>query len=151
VKHILFVCTGNTCRSPLAEYLLRDKAGQELEVRSAGIAAFDGSPAAANVQTLLVEKGIQPHHTSQTITPELIEWADLILTMTKNHKQVVHKNFPHSANKLHTLKEYVASGDPVTDISDPYGGSLDTYRRTMVELDGLLNQLVGQGPAIDKK
>jgi protein-tyrosine-phosphatase len=142
VKNILFVCTGNTCRSPLAEYLLRHKAGQIFEVQSAGVATVYGGPIAAHVEQLLVEKGIQTEHVSQYITPELMEWADLVLTMTQGHQQQLVSLFPEKIESIHTLKQYVRPGSGEADVIDPFGGSLGDYQETMHELEYLLELLI---------
>lgn len=142
MMHVLFVCTGNTCRSPLAEYLLRQKAGDQVEVRSAGVAAYDGSPASANVATLLEEKGIKCQHQSQLVSEELLHWADIILTMTTSHKHRLLQLYPFKADHIFTLKEYVNPEDPDVDISDPFGGDLLTYRETMQELEHLIDPLI---------
>jgi protein-tyrosine-phosphatase len=147
MKHILFVCTGNTCRSPLAEYLLRHKAGEMYKVQSAGIAAFNGGPIASHVQELLEEKGIQTEHASQSVTLELMEWADLVLTMTQSHKQQLALFFPEKGESIYTLKQYVHPEAKETDVIDPFGGSLDIYRETMHELEDLLERLISK----DKK
>jgi protein-tyrosine-phosphatase len=147
MKHILFICTGNTCRSPLAEYLLRHKAGELYKVQSAGISAFNGGPIAGHVQRLLEEQGVRPEHASQSVTPELIEWADLVLTMTQSHKQQLIHVFPEKGENIFTLKQYVQPEARETDVMDPFGSSLDIYRETMHELDHLLDALISR----DKK
>lgn len=142
MKNILFICTGNTCRSPLAEYLLRHKAGESFEVKSAGVAAFDGGQMADHVQHLLEEKGIKTEHTSQNITLELVQWADLILTMTAAHKEKVRMHFPEKEGAIYTIKHFVEPDTQDANVSDPFGGSLDTYRETMAELDLLLDTFI---------
>ncbi|GAA0358243.1 low molecular weight protein arginine phosphatase [Bacillus horti] len=141
-KNILFVCTGNTCRSPLAEYLLRHKAGDQYAVQSAGIAAGTGFPASEHVDKLLLEKGISNEHQSQALTEELINWADLILTMTVQHQELVKQRFPAKANAVHTLKEYSSTDSSHPDIFDPFGGPESIYRLTMEEIDALLDKLI---------
>ncbi|TCS95581.1 low molecular weight protein arginine phosphatase [Hazenella coriacea] len=112
--HILFVCTGNTCRSPMAEAILKKIAeeGQfPIEVRSAGVAAIDGGIASDHALQVLKEKGIHHPHRSQMVKDELMDWADVILTMTQNHKHVLLSRFPESMDKIYTLTEYL-SEDP---------------------------------------
>ncbi len=116
MKHIVFVCTGNTCRSPLAEALFRNMAaagGLEIEVRSAGVSASDHMPISAHSSSILREKGIQETLTSSAINTALVEWADLILTMTAPHKRSVIQRYPQIVDKVHTLKEYVEDNPQV--------------------------------------
>lgn len=142
---ILFVCTGNTCRSPMAEALFRKKVGElgkasEIEVRSAGLRKFKGMPVSRHTLTVLAEYGIQCDREPQGINPELIEWADLLLTMTRFHKYVALAMFPEAIDKTFTLKEFV--GEQASfDISDPVGKSLSRYRQCAQEIDRALNRL----------
>jgi protein-tyrosine phosphatase len=97
----------------MAEALLRAKAGDRFNVRSAGVFAIDGGPAAREAVQVLSEKGIDDHHQSKKLDEALIRWADVILTMTESHKRTVGEQFPESAGKVYTLKEY-ADDDPKT-------------------------------------
>lgn len=113
-KIILFICTGNTCRSPMAEGLMRrlaQEAGLELTIKSAGVAAMVGGPISAHSKRVLEDKGAQAEFVSQAVNDELVEEADLILTMTVRHKQQVLARFPAAASKIYVLKEY-AQDDP---------------------------------------
>lgn len=131
MKNILFVCTGNTCRSPMAEALLRAKAGDRFDVRSAGVFAVDGGPAAHEAVQVLSERGIDCHHQSKKLDEALIRWADVILTMTESHKHAVGVRFPESAGKVYTLKEYT-DDDPETaqkwEKIETYYAELETKR-----------------------
>ncbi|GAA4069419.1 low molecular weight protein arginine phosphatase [Amphibacillus indicireducens] len=103
---ILFVCTGNTCRSPMAEAIFQQKS--DLKVQSAGIAAIAGEPTNQKAITTLKANKIEFSGESQPITDDLINWADLILTMTNQHKHAVVSLFPAGFGKTYTLKEYVS-------------------------------------------
>lgn len=138
---ILFVCTGNTCRSPIAEALLKSRNIGGLEVRSAGIYAKNGGPISRNSQLVLEKEMIPFTHTSNSVDETLIDWADLILTMTASHKHALILGFPHAISKVYMYKEFVTPND-VLDVSDPYGGDLFTYESTLRELNDLTDELV---------
>lgn len=110
---ILFVCTGNTCRSPIAEAMLKHMAeerGLEMDVQSAGVAAWGGTPMSQYAAAVLDEQDIGNHHDfrSAALDERRVQWADLILTLTTSHKRHVLQQFPSAHNKTFALKEYVS-------------------------------------------
>ncbi|MCR8844737.1 low molecular weight protein arginine phosphatase [Paenibacillus sp. SC116] len=115
MTRILFVCTGNTCRSPMAESLLRHMAsdrGIAVEARSAGVAAMDGMPMSRHAQTVLHERNMtNASFSSRSLEKGSIDWADIILTLTSSHKQHLIQQFEGAADKVFTLKEYVEEHD----------------------------------------
>ncbi len=144
MKKMIFVCTGNTCRSPMAEGLLRDRlpAGCGWEISSAGIHAADGWPPSDNAIEALSEKGINISHiTSQRLTPGMIADADLLVTMTRRHRQAILARSPESEDKVFLLKSFGVAQCPA-DIDDPVGGTLSLYCRVRDEIDAALPDLI---------
>lgn len=132
---ILFVCTGNTCRSVLAEYLFK-KLHPELSenISSAGIHASPLLSVPESVTKLLNEEGIKNFkHEPKRITPKLAAWATHILTMENYHKEYLLKNFPETHGKVALLAQ--------TDIKDPIGGTEEVYRNSLAEIKKALEEL----------
>ncbi len=112
------------------------------EVSSAGVCAADGWPASANAVEAMHERGIDISNiTSSTLTPHLIEEADLLITMTEGHRQAVLAAAPESEGKVFLLKSF-GIAKCATDIYDPVGEALDVYRRVRDEIDDALPDLV---------
>ena len=144
MKKILFVCTGNLCRSPMAEALFRHRIGADpgWEATSAGTFACLGHPASENAVLAVKELGIElSGHRSQPLTYELVESADLIVVMTADHRFHLLEDFPEVGNRVFLIKSFGTSKVPA-DVSDPYGGSLNTYKRIRDEIDRALSDLI---------
>jgi protein-tyrosine-phosphatase len=141
--NLLFVCSGNTCRSPLAEALARkiaDRRGLEaLNVSSAGTNAWDNVPATDEALLVGMERGLDlTGHRSRKLTPAIVSEADLIFVMTPGYLEQVKQM--GGRGKVHVIDEY-ASGISNTGISDPYGGDLEAYRNTADILEEELGKL----------
>jgi len=139
---VLFVCTGNTCRSPMAEVVMQkhlaDRLGISMDqleergvmVASAGISAYPGGRAAPEAISLLSGRGLDlSTHGSQPLGDRMVEQADLILTMTDGHKQAILARWPDARERIQTLS---TSG---RDIADPIGGSVDVYRQCLEQIE----------------
>lgn len=122
----------------MAEAILVSKNLTGVEVRSAGVFA-GSSPISKNAGAVLEQQGIEFEHTSRPLLSEDVKWADIILTMTGAHKQLVRQQHPHTTDKLFTLKEYAMNS--AQDVSDPYGGSYSVYEETYEELHELIDRL----------
>lgn len=138
--NIYLICTGNTCRSPMAEAILRSKELGNVTVRSAGIHAQEGRPISRNAKTLIEEAAMPHTPRSRVVSSEGLEWADIVLTMTEAHKMELLYHYPSIQEKTFTLKGFVEFGSD-GDVQDPFGGNLDTYRQTFVELSSVMDQL----------
>lgn len=139
---ILFVCTGNTCRSSMAEGIARELAGKgDLEFSSAGIAAFPGSPASQEALIVMKENQIDiSSHQARLLTREMVETADLVLTMTQGHCNNIHRAMPEYNNKVFTINKYAWDKDE--DILDPYGQSVEVYKLVASEIKEAIYQLI---------
>ena len=126
MKTVLFVCTGNTCRSPMAEAIFNSLIKEdEFKAYSCGIFGDGNSPISDNAKLVLEELGIETSHISAPLTESAMKETDLVIGMTSNHARNIISMFPLYADKVYAM--------PV-DISDPYGGNIDVYRNCRNEI-----------------
>jgi len=145
-KKVLFVCTGNTCRSPMAEALLKKIAAEEnlpVEVHSAGIAAFPGAPPRPEAVEVCREKGMDlSSYQSQPLSKTLVLESDHILTMTGKHKEMILKKMPALEGKVALFSEFAGSG--IEDVEDPIGQSVEVYREVLDQMEGYIRKSLGK-------
>ncbi|AEF18201.1 protein tyrosine phosphatase [Thermoanaerobacterium xylanolyticum LX-11] len=141
---VLFVCTGNTCRSSMAEgifnHIAREK-GLSHVAESAGTMTYDGLPATDEAIRVLKEKyGIDiSNHKSRLIKEEHIKDADLVLTMTEAQREFILKRHPEFADKVFTLNEFAGQKG---DIEDPFGRGIDVYKKTAEEIYASIMRII---------
>lgn len=146
-KHVIFVCTGNTCRSPMAEGLMRKAlAGRnDLTSSSAGVAAFPGSSASPETLEVLRQRGASlENFRSQVVTKELLEQASHVFTMTEGHLQMLASRFPEFEDKYHLLREFSGIRDKREgiDVPDPIGMGAPAYEEVAKVIEAAIPNII---------
>ncbi len=134
LKHVLFVCTGNVCRSPLAEMLFREQVRQrgDYVVGSAGVGALPGQTASRHTADLLQERGLDPSgFRSRQLTRELMEQATHVFAMAEHHLLAIEEDFPDLSDRTYLVTEFTAD-DRIRgrDVVDPIGMGRGAYEAT---------------------
>jgi protein arginine phosphatase len=141
MRTILFVCTANICRSPMAEGLFRKIVQDEADtwrITSAGLYAQPGYPPAQNTLEVLHERGISlDEHQSRPVSLDILEQNQLILTMERGHKEALQAAFPHLAKRIFLITEMIGE---YRDIVDPVGLAWIDYEDTAKELEAIFYQ-----------
>jgi protein-tyrosine phosphatase len=138
---VLFVCTANICRSPMAMGLMRARVGMsddDWKIDSSGIWAQPGLPPAANTIEVLKGRGIDlSGYTSRPFTREMVQDYHLILTMERNHREALRSAFPQHRQKVFMLSEMI---DQMADVVDPVGGPMPDFEDTAREIEMILDK-----------
>ncbi|HBG62331.1 MAG: threonylcarbamoyl-AMP synthase [Omnitrophica WOR_2 bacterium GWF2_38_59] len=146
-KTIIFICTGNSCRSVMADYLMKDmvKDRSDVDVYSAGTGVFLHSTASQETISVLREKGIDASsHMSMPLDSSLLRQADLIFVMTRGHRAQVLERVPEVETKVYLLKEFYDDGNGLQsnlDIPDPMGGSHDMYKECLDVIEACVRKV----------
>ena len=135
---IVFICTGNTCRSPMAEGLFKSLNGEQktgLEAISAGIFTNNGMSASENAVIVAKELGADiSNHKSQMLNGDIVNDAKYLVCMTGAHYDQILLKFPNVSDKLFTLSP--------TDIDDPFGGNIDEYRSCATQIKSAVESII---------
>jgi len=136
---LLFVCTGNVCRSPIAEYLVRDRLGDmaDWDIGPTKIGAIPGRPASPEAVEVMDEAGVDLRgHASRTVDANLIANAAVVVVMTDAHLVQLRSRYPGDEQKMFLLKSFAPAGHG--DIADPIGLSVERYREVRGEIEACL-------------
>ena len=143
---IMFICTGNICRSAMAHLMLLKKAQEQnknIEVYSCGVWAENGDIPTYEGITVMKEYGIDlSTHKATNIKNSKIEEMDVILCATNNHKRNVILMYPNLKDKVYTMKEYAGYKENDLDISDPWGYGMDVYKKCAKEIEICIEKIL---------
>ncbi len=146
-QKILFVCTGNTCRSPMAEYLLKEllshsQEEERFEVRSAGIQAVNGKSPSEKTVHVMRENGIDiSGHRSCLLKADMMQNADKVFVMEQDDKEILSDYFPTFKHKLYLITDF-SPNSQFNEIVDPIQGEIEEYRNIFTIIDGCVKDII---------
>lgn len=146
MKSVLIVCTGNICRSPLAEIimkrdLVKKDSGDSFTISSAGTGAWEGKSASEGAYLVAIENSLDvSHHRATLLTLELVDRSDIVFTMARHHRLRVQEL--GGDGKVFLLGEYAGLTNDEAEVADPYGGDIAVYRETYRELEAAIDLVV---------
>lgn len=149
VQRVLFICTGNICRSPFAkglfERLVNEKGLAGIQAESAGLLALPGNDATAMAQRVAAEHQVDlSSHRAKPVSTELLNWCDLALAMDKSHEQDLLSSFPEPTGKVRLLRYFARHGSRHRGISDPYGLQYEAYRFCFLDIHEAVSGLLAE-------
>lgn len=160
IANILFVCTGNICRSPFAQglftKLMAQQGPKDITAESAGLLALPGNSATYLAQRVAAEFSVElTEHKAKPVSKDLVTWSDLILVMEKSHQNELLTNFPEATGKARSIRHFARFGSRCRGIADPYGLKYDAYRFCFLDIEdavlGLIEFLSDHSIAFAKK
>ena len=145
--HILFVCTGNICRSPFAHAfltkLIHQRQLQGIAVESSGLLALPGNSATHMAQRVAAEFGVDlTEHRAKSVSKDLVAWSSLILVMEKTHQDTLLVDFPEAKGKTQLIRHFARFGSKRRGIADPYGLRYDAYRFCFLDIEDAVLGLI---------
>jgi protein-tyrosine phosphatase len=147
ITNILFVCTGNICRSPFAQGIFTKGAVQQglqgVTADSAGLLALPGNSATHMAQRVAAEYGTNlGEHAAKSVSKDLVAWSDLILVMEKPHEDALLNAFPEATGKVLLIRHFGRFGSRRRGIADPYGLDYDAYRFCFLDIQDAVSGLI---------
>ena len=148
---VMFICTGNICRSAMAEVILKDKVSKDsklkdkIQVFSAGTFAEDGEMSTEDAIEVMEEYGINlKEHRATNVASSNIKEMDIILCATVSHKMMLIRMYPELKDKIFTMKEYVQYDEKDLDIKDPWGYDIEVYRMCAAEIEKCIDLMISK-------